>query len=46
MIYWHSWSEFIHMGGYGVYVWGSLGIMALVMAAEVWQIRTRRRRLG
>ncbi len=46
MIYWHSWSEFIHMGGYSGYVWGSLGIMALVMAAEVWQIRTRRRRLG
>ncbi|WP_365851591.1 heme exporter protein CcmD [Comamonas sp.] len=46
MIYWHSWSEFIHMGGYGGYVWGSLGIMALVMVAEVWQIRTRRRRLG
>jgi len=46
MIYWHSWSEFIHMGGSGGYVWGSLGIMALVMVAEVWQIRTRRRRLG
>lgn len=46
MIYWHSWSEFIHMGGYAGYVWGSLGIMALIMVAEVWQIRTRRRRLG
>ncbi|MCZ2102837.1 MAG: heme exporter protein CcmD [Comamonadaceae bacterium] len=33
------------MGGYGVYVWGSLGVMALVMAAEVWEIRVRRRRM-
>lgn len=46
MIYWHDWAEFIHMGGYGGYVWGSLGIMALVMVIEVWQLRTRRRRLG
>lgn len=46
MIYWHSWSDFFHMGGYGGYVWGSLGVMALIMVAEVWQIRTRRRRLG
>lgn len=46
MIYWNSWSEFFHMGGYGVYVWGSLGMMAAVMIAEVWQLRLRRRRLA
>lgn len=38
---WSSWSQFIHMGGYGLYVWGSLGLMGAVMVVEVWQIRGR-----
>jgi heme exporter protein D len=42
---WSSWSAFIHMGGYGLYVWGSLGMTVVVMAAEIWQLRQRRRRL-
>lgn len=45
MIYWHSLSDFLHMGGYGGYVWGSLAVMAAVMALEVWQLRYRQRRL-
>lgn len=45
MIYWHSLSDFLHMGGYGGYVWGSLAMMAAVMALEVWQLRLRQRRL-
>lgn len=32
---WNSISEFIAMGGYGFYVWGSFGTTALVMGAEV-----------
>jgi heme exporter protein D len=30
-----GWADFIAMGGYGLYVWGSLGVCALTMALEV-----------
>jgi heme exporter protein D len=36
---WESWSQFWAMGGYAVYVWGSVGVTALLMALEVWQAR-------
>ena len=31
---WHSVGEFLHMGGYGLYVWGSFAMCALVLALE------------
>ena len=34
MIYWNSFSDFIAMGGYGLYVWGSFGVTAAIMAIE------------
>lgn len=34
MIYWHSFADFIAMGGYGGYVWGSFGVTALIMLLE------------
>ncbi len=34
MIYWNSFSDFLHMGGYGLYVWGSFGVTAAVMTIE------------
>ncbi|KAB2927473.1 MAG: heme exporter protein CcmD [Dechloromonas sp.] len=34
MIYWNSFGDFIAMGGYGLYVWGSFGVTALIMAVE------------
>lgn len=34
MIYWHSFSDFLAMGGYGFYVWGSFGVTALIMVLE------------
>jgi heme exporter protein D len=34
MIYWHSFSDFLAMGGYGFYVWGSFAATALIMALE------------
>jgi heme exporter protein D len=40
---WNSFSEFIHMGGYGLYVWGSYAMVAAVMILEVWQLRSRAR---
>ena len=30
------------MGGYGVYVWGSMGVSAALMALEVWLARMGR----
>ena len=32
---WSSASEFWAMGGYGVYVWGSVGVSAALLALEV-----------
>ena len=43
MIYWNSFSDFIAMGGYGFYVWGSFGVTALIMAIEpILVIRNRK----
>lgn len=42
---WSSLGEFLDMGGYGLYVWGSFGMCALVLAGEVLSLRMRRRAL-
>ena len=42
---WHSVGEFLHMGGYGLYVWGSFAMCALVIAAELAGLSLRRRAL-
>jgi heme exporter protein D len=34
-------AEFFHMGGYGLYVWGSFGVTALFMIAEPLLLRSR-----
>ena len=34
MIYWKSFSDFLAMGGYCFYVWGSFGVTALIMLIE------------
>ena len=44
-LYWTSWSEFLAMGGYGLYVWGSFGVTAAVLVGEVWALRARHRAL-
>ena len=41
---WHSTSEFFAMGGYGLYVWGSYAVTALLMGAEPLLATQRRRR--
>ncbi|HHH36948.1 MAG TPA: heme exporter protein CcmD [Gammaproteobacteria bacterium] len=38
-----SLGDFFHMGGYGLYVWGSYGMAVLLMTLEVWWLRQRRR---
>jgi heme exporter protein D len=40
---WGSASEFFAMGGYGLYVWGSYGLAALLMAVEPWLAARRHR---
>lgn len=36
---WNSWSDFIAMGGYGLYVWGSFLVTAGIFVAEIVQLR-------
>ncbi len=42
---WHSVSEFLAMGGYALYVWGSFGLTAAVVIAEIVLLRARRKHL-
>ncbi|MEO8856251.1 MAG: heme exporter protein CcmD [Burkholderiaceae bacterium] len=42
---WSSWAQFVDMGGYGLYVWGSFGMCAVVLALELALLRVRRRAL-
>jgi heme exporter protein D len=45
MIYWNSWSDFFAMGGYGLYVWGSVSMTAILLVGEVAAVRMRRNAL-
>lgn len=40
---WGSWSDFLAMGGYAFYVWGSYAVTAALMAAEIVAVRRRKR---
>ncbi|MCA0240397.1 MAG: heme exporter protein CcmD [Proteobacteria bacterium] len=44
MLYWNSLSDFLSMGGYGLYVWGSFVLTAAVLGGELLALRQRRRR--
>jgi heme exporter protein D len=39
---WNSWSDFWAMGGYGLYVWGSFGVTAALIAIEMWWVKHAR----
>ena len=41
---WNSFDDFVHMGGYGLYVWGSFGVNLVVFVAEAMLARRRHRR--
>jgi heme exporter protein D len=43
MIHWNSFSDFIAMGGYGFYVWGSFGATVLIMAIEPMVVSRNRK---
>lgn len=40
-----SWSEFLSMGGHGLYVWAAWGVTALFLLATVWHARLERHQL-
>lgn len=42
---WQSWNDFFAMGGYALYVWGSLGVTFALMALETLALRARTREL-
>jgi heme exporter protein D len=41
---WNSFNDFLHMGGYGLYVWGSYAVTLVVMLAEPLLTRARLQR--
>ena len=40
---WLGWSDFLAMGGYGLYVWGSVGACLLVCIMEPISLNLKRR---
>lgn len=40
---WESWSDFWAMGGYAIYVWGSVGVTVLLILIEMGQARLARK---
>ncbi|MBC7727756.1 MAG: heme exporter protein CcmD [Microbacteriaceae bacterium] len=40
---WPSFDQFLQMGGYGLYVWGSYGATLALMSAEALLARRRHR---
>jgi heme exporter protein D len=41
---WESLADFLHMGGYGFFVWGSYAVTAICIVAELLALRARGRR--
>jgi heme exporter protein D len=42
---WNSWSDFFAMGGYALYVWGSVVVVAVFIAGEIVAVRLRRKNI-
>jgi heme exporter protein D len=43
---WGSLDNFVAMGGYGLYVWGSYGVTLVLLVAEMVVLARRRRSLA
>ncbi len=39
---WNSFGDFLSMGGYGLFVWGSMGVCLLVCVAEPITLNLKR----
>ena len=44
-MYWSSFSDFIQMGGYALFVWGSYLVTILVIVIEIALLRSRNKAL-
>ncbi len=44
-MYWQTFSDFLAMGTHGLYVWGSVGVFALVLVLEPLLLRRGHRHL-
>ncbi len=42
---WASWNDFVAMGGYALYVWGSYGVTLGLMVTEIVLLMLRKRSL-
>lgn len=42
-MHWNSFADFVHMGGYGLFVWSAYGATLAVMLAEPWLAARRHR---
>jgi heme exporter protein D len=40
---WHSMQDFLAMGGYATYVWGSFSVVLVLMVLELWALDRRER---
>ncbi len=45
MFYWSSFSDFLHMGGYALFVWGSYLVTILALVIEIALLRNRNKTL-
>ena len=45
MFYWSSFSDFIQMGGYALFVWGSYLVTIFVLIIEIVLLRSRNKAL-
>ncbi len=45
MFYWSSFSDFLHMGGYALFVWGSYLVTILALVIEIAFLRSRNKAL-
>ena len=45
MFYWSSFSDFLHMGGYALFVWGSYLVTIFVLIIEIALLQSRNRAL-
>jgi heme exporter protein D len=45
MFYWSSFSDFLHMGGYALFVWGSYLVTILALVIEIALLRKRNKTL-
>lgn len=45
MLYWSSFSDFLQMGGYALFVWGSYLVTILALIIEIALLRSRNKAL-